>query len=40
LASFRRAELVVQLDKTGASFSNYAFEFVVLSLAPEREVFD
>jgi hypothetical protein len=36
----RGAEVVVQLDKNGDSFSNYAFEFVVLTLAPEHEVFD
>jgi hypothetical protein len=36
----RRAELVVQLDKFGASFSNYVFEFVVFTVAPEHELFD
>ena len=36
----RRAELVVQLDRAGHSFSNYMFEFVVFSVAPEHELFD
>jgi hypothetical protein len=36
----RRAELVVQLDSTGASFSNYVFEFIVFTIVPEHEVFD
>jgi hypothetical protein len=35
-----RAELVVQLDSSGAPFTNYVFEFVVLTLAPEHELFD
>jgi Restriction endonuclease AspBHI N-terminal/Restriction endonuclease len=36
----RRAELVVQLDASGSPFSNYVFEFVVFSVAPEHELFD
>lgn len=36
----RRAELVVQLDSSGAPFSNYVFEFIVFTVAPEHEVFD
>ena len=36
----RRAELVVQLDASGSSFSNYMFEFVVFTVAPEHEVFN
>lgn len=40
LAIVRRAELVVQVDRNGDSFSNYIFEFLVLSLAPEQDAFD
>ena len=36
----RRAELVVQLNSSGKSFSNYVFEFLVFTLGPEQERFD
>src|SRR5262249_12434049 len=36
----RRAELVIQLDRAGNSFSNYVFEILVFTLAPEHEIFD